>query len=468
MTEPFTASSTLTDFDSPPPRSTMRGDLLWAYVASGSRIISWAAVSSIVYRRGGAAEFAMLAMVRGTIGILNYTAVGVAPAMVRVLAEARNNTPPAPVLPVEGGNLLDYQTTPPPSREQVIYASGIALALLSLVVGLVLTGIYAHYFDSWHRVPVRLKFVMPMVVLCIGFGTLLRLFSDVPGAVLQTRGMIGRDNQFLAITEAVWLALVFMTARHDALIKASLGYAMSSMILAFLRSVAAAAGAAPFRRQMHVDWEVVRRLLTLGSLVLVAQLADYLYAPTDYILINHFLATTDVAAYAPAVQIDAGLLTLVTALSAVLLPKAALAHAAGSIGVVRHYYLRGTLASFIVLSAAGLLVWLGAPWILKVWLGKDPGTTFILPLVLVHTVIGGSSAVGRSILLAMGKFKPFTASVLIAGAANVVASYCFVRYLHWGLQGIVLGTIVAVVARCVLWMPWYVMRTLEREMTARS
>jgi len=36
-----------------------------------------------------------------------------------------------------------------------------------------------------------------------------------------------------------------------------------------------------------------------------------------------------------------------------------------------------------------------------------------------------------------------------------------VKYLHWGLRGIVLGTIVAVMGRCALWMPWYVMRTLR-------
>ena len=44
-----------------------------------------------------------------------------------------------------------------------------------------------------------------------------------------------------------------------------------------------------------------------------------------------------------------------------------------------------------------------------------PETRAILPLVLFSTIAGGSSAVGRSVLLAMGKVKPFTAAVLIAG-----------------------------------------------------
>jgi Na+-driven multidrug efflux pump len=90
-----------------------------------------------------------------------------------------------------------------------------------------------------------------------------------------------------------------------------------------------------------------------------------------------------------------------------------------------------------------------------------PATQAILPLVLVHTVVGGSSGVGRSILLGMGKVRAFTIAVLLGGVSNVVLSFVFVRYLHLGLDGIVLGTIVAVVARCALWMPWYVVRTMR-------
>jgi O-antigen/teichoic acid export membrane protein len=89
-------------------------------------------------------------------------------------------------------------------------------------------------------------------------------------------------------------------------------------------------------------------------------------------------------------------------------------------------------------------------------------TQIILPLVLIHTVVGGSSGVGRAILLGMGKVAPFTISVLAAGAANVILSYIFVRYLHLGLPGIIYGTILAVVGRCGVWMPWYILYRAAR------
>jgi hypothetical protein len=37
-----------------------------------------------------------------------------------------------------------------------------------------------------------------------------------------------------------------------------------------------------------------------------------------------------------------------------------------------------------------------------------------------------------------------------------------VKYLNLGLRGIIYGTIVVVTARCAIWMPWYVMRTIRR------
>src|SRR6185437_12154488 len=162
--------------------------------------------------------------------------------------------------------------------------------------------------------------------------------------------------------------------------------------------------------------DVIRRLLAFGLLVLFAQLADYLYAPTDYILINRLLGWEQIAVYTPAMQIDAGLLLLVTGLSSVMLPKAALAHTAGEMERVRRYYFYGTFFSAFLLIFAAALVWIASPLIFKLWLGDTMRPTqIILPLVLIHTVIGGSSAVGRSILLGMGKVKAFTIAVLIAG-----------------------------------------------------
>ena len=194
-------------------------------------------------------------------------------------------------------------------------------------------------------------------------------------------------------------------------------------------------------RFKHLNPAILKRLLAFGSLVTVAQIADYLYSPTDFLLISLLLHPIEAATYAPAVQIDAGILLLVGGLAAVVLPRAA-AHASDDRAALRRYYFLGTFFSMGVLLFAGFGAYAIAPNC------SSSGSTTrcgrrgaILPLVLVHTVIGGSSSVGRSILIGMNKVGPFTAAVLIAGVSNVLLSWLFVAKFNLGLQGIIYGTI---------------------------
>ena len=210
------------------------------------------------------------------------------------------------------------------------------------------------------------------------------------------------------------------------------------------------------------DPKIAKPLLTYGLLVVLAQIADYLYAPTDLLLIRHLIDLRTIAVYAPAIQIDAGVLLLVSGLATALLPLSAAAFGRGDLAQVRRYYIKGTLISLALLTTVSLLAWLAAPLIFKLWLGdKMNPTRRILPLVLIHTVLGGSAAVGRSVLLAIGRVRAFTAATLLAGLLNVAVSYALVKYAHLGLPGIIYGTIIAVTARAALWQPWYTLRCLR-------
>ncbi|MEZ0264777.1 MAG: lipopolysaccharide biosynthesis protein, partial [Phycisphaerae bacterium] len=370
--------------------------------------------------------------------------------------------------------VLEYQTPRPITDDALarVHANGTAIAVAAAIVGVLISVIYGIFYDDIHRLAPRDVQSAPLV-MAMGVATVLRLASDPNGAVLQFRGRIALDNALLTLAEAAWLAL-FVASSLDrgtgGIQPAVYTYLAAAVVLYSLRHrfvVRHTTDPTAPRRRDLLDAPTIGSLLSYGLLITLAQLADFLYAPVDYILIDALLGWRDLAAYAPAVQIDAALLILVAGLASVLLPRAALAHAQGPAGraTVWRYYLRGTLASAGLLAVAGIVVWFAAPLLFKLWLGDPmPATQAILPLVLIHTVAGGSSAVGRSILLATGHAKAFTLSVLIAGVANVVLSYCFVRYLNLGLPGIVLGTITVVTARCALWMPWYVHAALQRDL----
>ena len=453
-------------------RSTTATDITSAYCATAAHIGSWIIVVAIVFRMLGKEAYAMLTLVQATIGFLNYTALGLAPALVHLLAraDAPRRQPPMDALSPAAPPVLDYEPADNTPSFRAVHSNGLAFVMFTGTVGLIATLIYTVSFDDLFRVPGELLSRMTMLVLLVGLGTLLHIASDASAAVLQTRRRIALDNTLWASSEVVWaiitFAAIFFFDGH--LIAVAYCYLASRLLLFAGRTAAAYTQTGLLLPDWQlVRWPVIRQLLGFGLLVVFAQLADLLYAPTDYILINKLIDPVAVAVYAPAVQIDAGLLLLVASLANVLFPKSAVAHAAGHYGTLRRYYLVGTLAGTAILAVGVTGVWLLSGLIFRAWFGDAlPQTQAILSLVLVHTVIGGSSAVGRSILLGMGKVLPFTISVLVAGAANVILSYCFVVYGGLGLRGIVLGTITVVAVRCLLWMPWYVLRTIRRAQAA--
>jgi O-antigen/teichoic acid export membrane protein len=458
---------------STPVSSSIRRDIASAYLASAAKVASWAIVSALIYRRSRT-DFAMFALVRATIGLLNYTSLGLAPAMVRVIARARREGEDASSAPPRANpsGVFDYAGPPPKETDPatIAYSNGQVVAILSASVAMAITIGYAFCAGRIHRVPTNWNPAgVRALVAFIGTASVFRLWSDAPGALLQTHGRIARDNSYLIAAEFTWVLITivaWMCAPDVVLQAAVVSYAGAAYLLLLARLNAAyRITGIRLPKWETIDTAILRQLLSTGLVIAVAQLADFLYAPTDYILINHFLGPNIVAVYAPAVQIDAALLLLVTGVASVLLPRTAVAHVNDDLATVRRYYIRGTLGSTAILVAAALFTWLVSPLLLRIWLGKHfshAETLAILPLVLIHTVVGGSSAVGRSILLAIGRVRAFTISVLIAGAGNVLLSWFFVSYLNLGLRGIIYGTILAVVARCALWMPAYVLWTLRK------
>ena len=211
---------------------SFRRDIASAYLASGARIASWVVISALVYRYEGPFDFGLLAVVRGTIGILNYTSLGLAPAMIRFLAGA--GTPGATgnrVIPIS--DRLEYAT---PSREQIVFSNGVAVALVAACIGLAITLFYSSIFDKITRVPDRLVGDGASLVFLFGMGAVLRLLSDAAGALLQTRGRISLDNQILALTELVWVIGIWIGhGGRDLLQATGFAYAVAGAVQCALR-----------------------------------------------------------------------------------------------------------------------------------------------------------------------------------------------------------------------------------------
>jgi O-antigen/teichoic acid export membrane protein len=431
-------------------------DIFWAYALSAARVTSWIVVYGTLYRKVGAESAALLALVRWTLGLLNYASAGLGPAILHYAAKSQASSPSA------------FRIQNSAFSPRAVYTAGVTLSWIGFAIGFAL-------LMTWTLTQGRARGVATLVGL-FGTGMLIDLAADAWGAIIQSRGPIRRDYQAQTSLELLWAILA--TAGTFVLVKLPDSVPWQTVVGGsyLLAAVASATARAVFARRIVRDlpgdhgpragWlngEVAKKLLTFGGLVVLAQIADYLYAPTDFLLIRWLIDLKTVAIYAPAVQMDAGIWLLVSGLSTALLPMSAAAFGKGDFKELRRYYLQGTAISFILLLIVCILAWIAAPGLFRLWLGdKMKATQQILPLVLIPTVVGGSAMVGRSILLAIGKVRAFTTAVLLAGVCNVILSYSFVKFGGMGLNGIVLGTIVAAVARCAIWTPWYVLRCLRR------
>jgi O-antigen/teichoic acid export membrane protein len=429
----------------PEPRARYRRDLIATYIAVTMKVLSWAIVTALLLRSGSPEQLAVFALLRATVGLLQYTSLGLSPALVRQLTD---------------GGLASRERVRSAYNAALLPAGGLA------AIAVVLLGIYGVFIDSIHNLPDRIHpGTAGVALMLLGVGFVLRLWSDVTGAVLQARGRMWMDSLILASGDLLWLVATFVgiSAGFMPLTCAAGAFAGSGAVIAIGRLAMVRIGRlAPGRFSPTFDFPTLKFLLLTGSALTLAQLADFLYAPTDMILIEQLIDPVLIAAYTPAVQFDAALLLLVAAIASVSFPQAAIAIATDRADQLRAIWIRGTIASgIILLASAGLLLWFADP-ILRAWLGTAmPETRAILPWVLIHTVIGGASGVSRAMLIALGRVRAFTIAVLLAAVGNVLLSVLFVAVFEMGLFGIVLGTIVSVVLRCAVWMPWYTHRAIR-------
>ena len=475
----------------PADAGNVRHQLLAAYLASGAKVLAWAVAGAIVYRDRGPGPFALLMLLRGTLGLFNHAAFGLGPAVLHftALARRRADAPanveavddePAPP-PDAAPSTLDYASRPDDAitlrlRAGDTPASVLGAAFVScLVLGPLAYLLLLQYnamFPYWHAVPRGVRPDDLAAVVAVGCGVLFRAAGDVAGGASQGSGFFTPDSLIAAAGDLAWAAWCLW-------IPGGVGpvFFLSDVAVAYAATGAFAAGfrwavalyatqAVTTRGTLSIVYtgrtRFRTRLLAYGGLVTLGGVADFLYAPIDYVILNRLVDPLAVAVYAPAVQVDAALILLVTAVAAVVLPRSAIRHAASdSTGVWREYK-RAALASAGVTLLAGVGVYLLSGKLFALWLGDPlPATRAVLPLVLAHTVIGATAGVGRATLLAVGKAGAYAASVLVGGLVNVALSVAFVA-LGYGLRGVIWGTLVSVFLRCVLWLPWYVRRTVTR------
>lgn len=449
--------------------ATVRAELLSAYGLSLSRVGAWAVVSALLMRAAGPGEFGGVSAIRSMATVVGYLGVAMLPVVMGRLVSMREDSRDL----ARGGGVGDGGVLGYEPRDDTGYftegAKGVFGAGVVWVVGVgvavvgAMVAVLAARGGSGEELA---------IAAMIGGGMLARAMGDVGGAVLQARGQLARDNMIAAGGEWLWPGLLMTTAISTAWVPPGVGMgevAALTFLLAGLCTMLLRLGLGSEllkgggRTGETWDGRVVWGVGAGAGMLVLGQLADYCYAPLNQVLIAMSMGPDVVAAYAPAVQVDGAMLLLTGAVAAVVLPRATRALAAGEVEKVWRYYVVGTGVSAGVLVVVAVPVgWFAGP-LLTAWLGAGVPTlaAVLVPLVLVHTVIGGSSGVGRAVILAAGRYRTYAGVALGFGLVNLAGAATVLWGTGWGVKGVVGVTVATVAVRCGIWMPWYVWRTLR-------
>jgi len=361
-------------------------DIFWAYALSAARVASWIVVYGTLYRRVGAEAAALLALVRWTLGLLNYASAGLAPAILHYAAKSQEGSG----FRVQGsGKIKGTGAFSPPQsaignpQSAITQDSALSTQDLSLrssfsLISVYTTGIRLSWIAAaiaglflwaWALTQGRARGVEILVGL-FGTGMLIDMAADAWGAVIQSRGLMRRDYQAQTGLEFLWAVLAtlaLLTRDHLGLSwQAAVGgsYLFAATFTAILRAYLAhrlMRTLNPDLQENHARSNLTQKMLAFGGLVVLAQIADYFYAPTDILLIQWLIDLKTVALYAPAVQMDAGIWLLASGLSTAILPMSAAAFGKGNVKDIRRFYIQGTAINVAVLAILCVLAWLAAP-----------------------------------------------------------------------------------------------------------
>ncbi len=458
-----------------PKRLTRRflAQLTSSYAVQGLRVLNWAIAAGLVYRYDGERAFAVFAMARALVSVMNYMSIGIAPALVTLLPQMRAiRTEPVEAAPDKA---LSYAqpTRPDPPPDVMMWRTGITLSWIPFAI-LVMLLIASGFLIAFGKQGFDVRFWEEVYGVAFGFalGIFFRIVGDTAGARLQVEKRIATDNVLTLISEATWipLAWLFITLRQppgvtrisDIVGFVVIAFVCSCLLNAVLRYFVARRNDWVYR-SVRFNAKYAGLLLATGAVMVLAQLADFLYAPANQLLIKACLSTSDLAAYAPTLFIDGALLLMVSGLSMVLFPYAANAFHERKWADLRTYYLAGTLVSLLILAIGAIVVCLIDGWLFAKWFG-DPlsDTQAILPWVMIHTAIGGSASIGRSVLLGMGRIKAYAISTIVGGLANVAIGVVLLMTTDLGLLAIIFATILTVTIRCLIWMPIYTLWVIRR------
>jgi O-antigen/teichoic acid export membrane protein len=186
-----------------------------------------------------------------------------------------------------------------------------------------------------------------------------------------------------------------------------------------------------------------RRLLGLGLLFFVAQLAQIIGFQSDNVVIAHVLGASNVPTYAIATRMFSVVTLIIGFITAPLWPAYGEALARGDVRWLSRTVYRSVLVILVICIPINLTLVLAGKWILRIWVGRQ-----IAPSFLLLTGIGLS----QSLMAIVTPLSAFLNGINLLGRqaicfslmalTNITVSVYLTRRI--GVPGVIYGSVIAV------------------------
>lgn len=207
--------------------------------------------------------------------------------------------------------------------------------------------------------------------------------------------------------------------------------------------------------------EVAKDVGGLGIMFFVAQIATLVLFTTDNLIVSNLFGPEQVTVYATANKVFTVLPSLFAALVVPLWSKTTVDYARGDIVEIRVSLSK--MHRLFAVAAMGVIVMVMAfkPMV-RLWLGRDLGfENSLVVLMGVYAIVYMWNAVYSQIVNGLALVGFIAAIAFVQLVVNIPLSIFFASSCGLGVNGVLLGTIIAMLIHSVTY-PFYCKRALDR------
>ena len=354
-------------------------------------------------------------------GYLTLTDLGLQQSSVRLMADARR---------VGDRDAL----------REIFSTSGAILLSVALPVGLALV-VFADDVASLFSIDSELRDTAGLTFQIIAAQVFVDLPAQAPRAVLES------DQRFLTVRlidlgRAVVQAalIVALLAADQGLVEVAIASLTTSAVTASAYLMAAALGGGGTRPSLTaVKRRRVRELMSFAAPLFALRLLSTVYRQMDKVILGIALTVVAVGHYEIASRAQAGMVVVMSATAAAVLPAATLIRTERE--RLRVLLLRGTSYSMAIYLPPIVVVLFYADPLIEGWVGSDNAEAVpLVRLFFVWLALATFDAVATTMLTSLGRLRPMVWLTAAWVAANLALSIALVGPL--GASGVLVGTVV--------------------------